>query len=75
MARPKRRREQRAELRRADALRPTAPTCRPLYGQITDVDVAAESTELAKDNVLVQAGASMLSQANSSSQIALKLLQ
>ena len=42
--------------------------------QITDVDVAAESTELAKDNVLVQAGASMLSQANSSSQIALKLL-
>jgi flagellin len=44
-------------------------------GQITDVDVAAESTELAKDNVLVQAGASMLSQANSSSQIALKLLQ
>jgi len=43
-------------------------------GQITDVDVAAESTELAKDNVLVQAGASMLSQANSSTQIALKLL-
>jgi flagellin len=42
--------------------------------QITDVDVAAESTELAKDNVLVQAGASMLSQANASSQIALKLL-
>jgi flagellin len=44
-------------------------------GQITDVDVASASTELAKDNVLVQAGASMLSQANSSSQIALKLLQ
>jgi len=42
--------------------------------QITDVDVAAESTELAKDNVLVQAGAAMLSQANSSSQIALKIL-
>ena len=43
--------------------------------RITDVDVATESTALAKDNVLVQAGASMLSQANSSSQIALKLLQ
>jgi flagellin len=42
--------------------------------QITDVNVAAESTELAKDNVLVQAGAAMLSQANSSSQIALKIL-
>jgi flagellin len=44
-------------------------------GQITDVDVASASTELAKDNVLVQAGASMLSQANSSAQIATKLLQ
>jgi flagellin len=44
-------------------------------GQITDVDVASASTELAKDNVLVQAGASMLSQANSSAQIAEKLLQ
>jgi flagellin len=43
--------------------------------QITDVDVAQASTELAKDNVLVQAGASMLSQANASSQIVLKLLQ
>jgi flagellin len=43
--------------------------------QITDVDVAAESTNLAKWNVLVQSGASMLAQANQSSQIALKLLQ
>ena len=43
--------------------------------RITDVDVAQASTQLAKDNVLVQAGASMLSQANSSAQIALKLLQ
>jgi len=43
-------------------------------GQITNVDVATESTALAQDNVLVQAGAAMLSQANSSSQIALKLL-
>jgi flagellin len=42
--------------------------------QITDVDVAAESTNLAKWNVLVQSGASMLAQANQSSQIALKLL-
>ena len=43
--------------------------------QITDVDVATESTKLAKDNILVQAGTSMLSQANSSSQMVLKLLQ
>jgi len=41
---------------------------------IKDVDVAQETTNLAKWNVLVQAGASMLTQANQSSQIALKLI-
>ncbi|RRJ96251.1 flagellin [Opitutaceae bacterium TAV4] len=43
--------------------------------RIVDVDVASESTQLARWNTLVQAGTSMLSQANSSSQIALSLLQ
>jgi len=43
--------------------------------QITDVNVASESTNLAKWNVLVQSGASMLYQANQTSQVALKLLQ
>lgn len=43
--------------------------------RITDVDVAAESTQLARWNILVQAGTSMLAQANQSSQTALKLLQ
>ena len=43
--------------------------------RITDVDVAAESTQLARFNTLVQAGTSMLAQANQSSQVALKLLQ
>ena len=42
--------------------------------RITDVDVAEESTQLARWNTLVQAGTSMLSQANQSSQTALKLL-
>jgi flagellin len=42
--------------------------------RITDVDVAAESTQLAKWNVLVQSGTAMLAQANQSAQIALKLL-
>lgn len=42
--------------------------------RITDVDVAVESTALARFNVLVQAGTAMLSQANQSSQLALKLL-
>ena len=44
-------------------------------GRIVDVDIAAESTRLAKYNVLVQASASMLAQANSSSDIALMLLR
>jgi flagellin len=43
--------------------------------RITDVDVASESTQLARWNTLVQAGTSMLSQANQSAQTALKLLQ
>ena len=44
-------------------------------GRIIDVDIAAESTRLAKYNVLVQASASMLAQANSSADIALMLLR
>jgi len=43
--------------------------------RIIDVDVADESTQLARWNTLVQAGTSMLTQANSSAQTALKLLQ
>lgn len=42
--------------------------------RIIDVDVATESTQLARANILVQAGSSMLSQANASSQIALRLI-
>ena len=42
--------------------------------QITDVDVAAESANLAKQNILQQAGTSMLAQANMSSQSVLRLL-
>ncbi|HZZ57073.1 MAG TPA: flagellin [Opitutaceae bacterium] len=41
---------------------------------ITDVDVAQETTNLAKWNVLVQAGTSMLTQANQTADIALKLI-
>ena len=43
--------------------------------RIVDVDVAAESTQLARWNILVQAGTSMLAQANQSAQSALKLIQ
>ena len=44
-------------------------------GRIVDVDIAAESTRMAKYNVLVQASASMLAQAISSADIALMLLR
>jgi flagellin len=42
--------------------------------RIRDADMASETAELAKNNILAQAGASVLSQANSNSMIALKLL-
>jgi flagellin len=44
-------------------------------GRIMDVDVAGESTELAKNNILVQASTSMLAQANSLTGMALTLIQ
>jgi len=42
--------------------------------QITDVDVAQESTNYAKYNILVQTGTAMLAQANALPQSVLKLL-
>jgi flagellin len=43
--------------------------------RIRDVDVARESTQYAKYNILVQSGTAMLAQANQSPQSVLKLLQ
>ncbi|MEW6713418.1 MAG: flagellin, partial [Candidatus Riflebacteria bacterium] len=43
--------------------------------QIRDVDVAAESAEMARYQILQQAGISVLSQANQMPQVALNLLQ
>jgi flagellin len=42
--------------------------------RIMDVDVAQESTQLARWNILVQSGTAMLSQANQSAQVALRLI-
>jgi flagellin len=42
--------------------------------QIEDTDIAAESAQFTKNNVLMQAGVSMLSQANSTPQMGLRLL-
>ena len=43
--------------------------------RIRDVDVATETTQLARYNILVQSGTAMLAQANQSPQSMLKLLQ
>ena len=43
--------------------------------RIIDVDVAAESTQLARFNILQQSGTAMLAQANQSTQSLLRLLQ
>jgi len=42
--------------------------------RIIDTDVASESTQFARANILVQSGAAMLAQANASSQVALRLI-
>ena len=42
--------------------------------RIRDVDVAEETSEMTRNNILLQAGTSVLAQANSSSQTALSLL-
>ncbi|MEM9446752.1 MAG: flagellin, partial [Verrucomicrobiota bacterium] len=43
--------------------------------RIKDLDVAAETANLSKQNILVQASTSMLAQANSSQQSVLQLLR
>ena len=59
----------------ADVATVTKANLEAAASRISDVDVAAESTQLAHWNVLVQYGAAMLAQANQSTQIAMKLLQ
>jgi flagellin len=44
-------------------------------GRIMDADIAAESTEFSKNNILVQASTSMVAQANSLTGLALNLIQ
>jgi len=55
-----------------DALGANASNIEAANSRIIDVDVASETTRLARNNILVQAGTAMLAQANASSQIALK---
>ena len=45
------------------------------HGRIMDADIATEAARMAQQNVLMQAGAAMVSQANQMNQIVLQLLQ
>ena len=57
-----------------DHLRLTSANLEAANSRIMDVDVASESTALAKYNILSQASAAMLAQANMSQSTALMLL-
>ena len=59
----------------ADMLSTNKQNLESANSRIIDVDVAQESTQMARYSILVQSGTAMLAQANSSSQIALRLLQ
>ena len=59
----------------AELLTVTKANLEAANSRIADVDVASESTQLARWNILVQSGTAMLAQANSAPQSVLKLLQ
>jgi flagellin len=58
-----------------DMLRINATNLEAANSRIIDVDVAAESTQLARYQILQQAGTAMLAQANTSQQSLVRLLQ
>ena len=59
----------------SDNISTTKTNMEAANGRIVDVDIASESTRLAKYNVLVQASASMLAQANTTGDVALMLIR
>ncbi len=59
----------------ADSLSVQKTNMRAALGRIVDADIAEETTNLAKYQVLSQAAASMLSQANANTEIALILIR
>ena len=59
----------------ADALSSMETNMRAAIGRIEDVDIAAESANLAKYSILTQASAAMVAQANSTNDVALMLLR
>ena len=59
----------------ADSLASQETNIRAAVGRIEDVDIAAESANLAKYSILTQAAAAMVAQANSTNDVALLLLR
>jgi len=59
----------------AESMKTQETNMRSALGRIEDVDIAEESANLAKYSILMQASAAMVAQANSTSQVALLLLQ
>jgi len=59
----------------AESMKTQETNMRSALGRIEDVDIAEESANLAKYSILMQASAAMVAQANSTSQVALMLLQ
>ena len=59
----------------ADSLSAQSTNIRAALGRIEDVDIAAESANLAKFNILTQAAAAMVAQANTTNDVALMLLR
>jgi len=59
----------------AESMKSQETNMRSALGRIEDVDIAEESANLAKYSILMQASAAMVPQANSTSQVALMLLQ
>jgi flagellin len=59
----------------ADSIASYTANMRAAVGRIEDVDIAQESSNLAKYSILTQAAAAMVAQANSSNDVALMLLR
>ena len=59
----------------ADMLTANRTNLEAANSRIVDVDVASESTKLARNSILVQASSAMLAQANAATQSAMRLLQ
>ena len=59
----------------ADSIASYTTNMRAALGRIEDVDIAEESSNMAKFSILTQAAAAMVAQANTTNDVALMLLR